>query len=53
VAVSHKSAMMPQVILQDNNLSCQDAANEIKFGLILLQEAAKYHRSVGVAMMPL
>jgi hypothetical protein len=35
-----KLAMMPQVVLQDGDLSRQDAANEIKFGLILLQEAA-------------
>jgi hypothetical protein len=40
VAASHKLAMMPQVVLQDDDLSRQDAANEIKFGLILLQEAA-------------
>jgi hypothetical protein len=32
--------MMLQVVLQDGDLSWQDAANEIKFGLILLQEAA-------------
>jgi hypothetical protein len=32
--------MWPQVVLQDNDLSRQDAANEIKFGLTLLQEAA-------------
>jgi hypothetical protein len=35
-----KLAMKPQVVLQDDDLSRQDAANEIKFGLILLQEAA-------------
>jgi hypothetical protein len=36
-----KLAMMPQVVLQDGDLSRQDAApNEIKFGLVLLQEAA-------------
>jgi hypothetical protein len=32
-----KLAMMLQVVLQDDDLSRQDAANEIKFGLILLQ----------------
>jgi hypothetical protein len=34
-----KLAMMPHVVLQDD-LSRQDAANEIKYGLKLLQEAA-------------
>jgi hypothetical protein len=35
-----KLAMMPQVVLEDDDLSRQDAPNEILYGLILLQEAA-------------